>query len=601
MVKKSTATLIPNLGIYYDRARLSLAPRMMADALNVRIKEGKISNLNLGWDRFGTFILNGPVLMIADFLRRDASEFLVFATTTDIYKYVNDTTVVYLSPRYETGTVSRTGSTVTGVGTNFVTGGIKANDEIFFGSTGQNDPGASWHLITNVGGTTTLTTSDSGAVGSGAYTIRRKFQGDFRNVWQNVTYVNASPSNSDELWMTNGIDNIVRWDGTATQVEVMSALNFTAKTIAVYKNMMIFANLVQGGTHKPTDMINSNPGEPQNVTTGLASQFKVHGRIDEVVRAAPLGDNIVFYSFSNFGVVTLAQFVGDPLVFVFRQVSNGTAPLGARAIADFGNYHEFLASDSHYFFDGATLKQQNTHIWREVLRTQDPSRIAFSYTHFDQENGDVLWVVPLTTDPTAGTTGAPSIAEVEHYLENPGQGLPTPWTRRSFPFFTTGFFKRQSGLTWDKLTNAWNTYNFRWNDRFFFTAFPFNLAGGPDGKIYTFNTGQNADGAALGSFVKFGRKVLGDGRMRGLLTRVYPFASQFTTPLQVTALMSDSGDGSPMITDTQNFDQTQPEGGHFVTHYRRGRFFELQFSTNGPGQPWELSGYDYDLRPGGKR
>lgn len=599
--RKSTATLLPNLGIYYDRARLSLAPRMLADALNVRVKEGKLSNLNLGWTRFGSFQLNGPVLMIQDFLRRDGSELLVFATATDLYKYVNDTTVVYLTPRYQTGQASRSGNTVTGVGTNWVTGGIKANDEIFFGSAGMTNPAAVWKLITNVGGVGTLTTSDSGTVALTDYTIRRKFTGDFRNIWQSAIFVNASPSNNDELWMTNGVDQIVRWDGTATQVEVMSALGFTAKSIAVYKNMMIFANLVQGGTHKPSDMINSNPGEPQNVTTGLSEQFKVHGYVDEIVRVAPLGDNLVFYSYSNFGAVTLAQFVGDPLVFVFRQVSNGTAPLGARAIADFGNYHEFLGSDSHYFFDGATLKAHNMHLWREVLRTQDPTRIAFTYTHFDVENGDLLWVVPLTTDPASATTGSPNTAEVEHYLEQPGNGLPTPWTRRTFPFFSTGYFKRQTGLTWDQLTNTWDTYNFRWNDRFFFSAFPFSLSGDANGKIYTFNTSQNADGAALGSFVQFGRKVIGDGRMRGLLTRVYPFVAEFVTPIQVTAFIADSADGEPKIVDTQNFDQKQPEGGHFVVHYRSGRFFELQFSSDGPGQPWELSGYDYDVRPGGKR
>jgi len=596
---KSSAVLNPNMGLYYDRSRLSLAARMLADGYNFRVKEGKLSNLNLGWNRLGTFQLNGPVMHIQNFLMRDGTEQFIFATLTDIYRYVNDTTVVYLTPAYTTGTVSRTGNVVTVTGGNFTTGGVKIGDEISFGSATQNSTSATWHPITVVG-TTTLSTSTSGTVAGGtAYTIRKKFSGGVPDTWQSAIFVNASPSNSDELWLTNGIDAIVRWNGSSTFVEQMSALGFTAKSLVVYSNMMIFLNLTQGGTNKPTDMINSNPGEPQNVTTGLSEQFKVHGHVDEILSARVLGDNLAIYSHSNDGAVTLTQFVGDPLVFTFRQVSNGVGPFSAKAVADFGNYHEFLANDGEYFFDGATVKLINTHVWREILRQQDPSRITQAYAHFDEENGDLIWSIPLTSD--LDPSGAPTQAVVEHYVENPGPNLPSPFSRREFPFTTTGFYRRQTGLTWDQVTQEWQDVNFRWNDRFFFSAFPFNIGGTVDGKIYTLNTAQDGDGTALSSYVRFGRRALFDGRARGLLTRVYPFVNTFVTPVNVKVYMSDSGDGEPMLQSEQVFEQTQLEGAHFTVHYRRGRFYEVEFNSPGPGTPWEVSGYDVDVRPGGKR
>lgn len=598
---KSNAVLQPNLGLYLDRSRLAMSPRMLSAGNNFRVKNGLLSNLNMGWVRFGSFQLNGPVTLIQNFLKRDATEQLVFATLTDIFKYVNDTTVTFLTPRYQTGTVSRSGNTVTGVGTNFTTAGIKIGDEIHFGAADYVTYPGTWSTITNVGGTTTLTTSDSGAVGSGAYTIRKKFSGTLQDVWITDIFVNASPSNSDELWFTNGVDTIVRWDGTATQVEQMSSLGFTAKALVVYANMMIFLNLVQSGTAKPTDMINSNPGEPQNVTTGLSEQFKVHGQTDPILRGEVIGDALAIYSFGANGAITLAQFVGDPLVFAFRQITKGIGPISAKAIANFGNYHELIAADGMNFFDGATVKSINRHVWREVLRTQDASRIATAYSHFDEENGDLLWVVPLTTDPKAGTTGSPNTAYTEHYLEDPGGNAPSPYSRRDFPFTATGYFKRQTGLTWDQLTNTWDQYNFRWNDRFFFSAFPLNLGGKDDGKIYQLNVSQNADGAAINSFVRFGRRPVSDGRMRGVVSRIYPFVQTFSTPVNVTVRMSDSGNGEPTIIDTQSFDQTQPEGGHFSVHYRRGRFYEVEFGSAGPAQPWEISGYDVDLKRGGRR
>lgn len=598
---KSTAVLNPNMGLFLDRARLAMGPRMLSDGLNFRVKEGKLTNLNMGWNRFGTFQLNGPVAMIRNFIKRDGTEQLVFTSLKDIYKYVNDTTLTYLTPRYETGTASRTGNTVTGVGTGFVAAGVKIGDQISFGTAGVVSTSATWDTITNVGGATTLTTTGSGAVGSGPYTIRKLFTGNLQNIWHNAIFVNASPSNSDELWMTNGVDSIVRWNGSDTQVEVMSALGFTAKAIVVYSNMMIFLNLIQGGTAKPTDMINSNPSEPQNVTTGLTSQFKVHGNVDPILRGEVIGDHLAIYSYASDGAITLAQFVGDPLVFAFRQVTKGVGPIGGRAVANFGNYHEIIAADGQYFFDGATVKNVSTHIWREVLRQQDAARVGFSYSHFDEENGDLIWVVPLTSDPNSATTGGPNTAFVEHYIEQPGPNAPTPYSKRTFPFTSTGFFKRQTGLTWDQLTSTWDQYNFRWNDRFFFSSFPLNLGGDDTGKIYSFNVSQEANGVALPSFVRFGRRALADGRIRGLLTRVYPFVTTLANNLTVTALMSDAGNEEPRIIDAQTYSQLQPEGSHFTVHYRRGRFYEIQFGSTGPAQPWEISGYDVDVRRGGKR
>lgn len=598
--KKSTAVVNPNLGLYFDRARIAMSPRMLVDGKNFRVKQGKLSNLNMGWTRFGTFTLNGPVALIRNFIKRDATESLVFATLTDIYKYVNETTVTYLTPRYETGTASRSGTTVTaGGGANFVTAGIKAGDQITFGTAGVVSTSAVWDTI--VSGGATLQTTGSGTVAAGPYTIRKRFTGALQNIWQTAVYVNASPSNSDELWMTNGVDSIVRWNGTDSQVEVMSALGFTAKTLTVYSNMMIFLNLVQSGVAKPTDMINSNPGEPQNVTSGLSEQFKVHGNIDAILHAETIGDNLAIYSYSDAGAITLAQFVGDPLVFAFRQVAYGVGPLGGKAVANFGHYHEIMASDSEYFFDGATVKAVNKHVWREILRTQDPARIRFSYAHFDEENADLVWVLPLTSDFDTSSTAGPATAYVEHYLEEPGPNLPTPFSKRDFPFTSTGYFRRQTGLTWDQLTNSWSTYNFRWNDRFFFSAFPLSLGGKSDGTIYTLNTSQDANGTALTSYVRFGRRLVVDGRMRGLVTRIYPVLTQFANPITISVLMSDAADANPTITDDQSFDQSQPFDGHFSTHYRRGRFFEVQFGSAGPGQPWELGGYDYDVRRGGRR
>jgi hypothetical protein len=589
----------PNLGLYYDRPKIALGPKQLQAGRNFRIRDGRINNLNLGWNSFNGIQLNGPVLLIDNFVIRDQAERLIFATPTDLYA-LDGTDVVFITPVYVTGTASRSGSTVTGIGTTWLTN-ARIGDEISFGSNAQNDPAATWHLITNVGGNTTLTTQTSGTVVSGNYTIRRKFTGDILDQWQTAIFVNAAPEAEDQWWATNGIDSIIRWNGIDLFVEEMSAtLGFTAKTLAVYSNMMIYANLVQGGTAKPTDMINSNVGEPANVSSGLSEQFKVHGNTDGVITMYPIGDTLAFYSSRT---VTIAQFVGDPLIFIFRNAINGLGVLAGRAVADYGDYHEFLGPDSQYRFDGVTVQEVNGHVWREILRQQDPARVGYSFAHFDEENGDLLWVVPSTVDPGSGNQDAPpSRAFAQHYLEEVGDRNPDPYSMRDFPFTAVGYYERLDGLTWDQISDQWQNLNFRWNDQFFFAAFPLNLTGDIDGNLYTLNTSQNdANNGALPSYVKFGRTALVDGKMRALISRVYPFVDPFTTPLDVTVYMSDHAMGQATITHTESFDQTLPQGGHFVSPYRRGRFVELEFSTDGPSTPYQISGYDFDVKGGGRR
>lgn len=598
--KKSTAVVNPNLGLFYDRAPLAMNPRMLQDGLNFRVKQGLLSNLNMGWDEFLTVSLNGPVVMIADFVITGGSEKLVFATYTDLYQFVSAGVVHYITPRYETGTVARSGTTVTGSGTTFTTN-VKPGDQIHFGSAGIVDPTSSWDIIVSVTDNTHLVTVGSGTISSGNYTVRKLFTGGLENVWQFDTFQNANPSGVNELWMTNGQDAIVRWNGSSTQVENMSSqIGFTAVSLRVYDDMMIFVNVLQSGVSKPTDMLNSDTGKPQNVgslSSGVSNQFKAHPGTEPILRIEPLGQSIVFYS--NESRITLAQFVGSPLFFIFQQVSATVGIVSSNALANFGNYHEFVGPTTQYYFDGSTIKPSNEHVWREILRQQDPSRIGVTFAYIDQQNADVIWSIPASSDidPNSGAT----VAYGEHYLEQPGANLPTPYSKRTFPFLSIGVFKRAAGLTWDQITTQWQNTSFRWNDRFFAPGFPLILVGDKNGMIYTLNTNQSANGAAMNTFVKFGRRALFDGRVRGLLTRVYPFVTQFVSPITVTIQMSDSGKGNAMITDTQVFDQNQPEGSHFTVHYRRGRYFELTLASNAVNAPWEVAGYDTDTRPGGMR
>lgn len=608
----ANAVLAPNLGLYYDRPRLAIPPQGLQDCLNIRIHHGKISSLNLGWTLFGSFSpLNGPVTLIADFVQRSGGQILIFGTTKDLYKYNEGPgTVSFITPRYETGTVDvsaanpavvtkNAGSPATNWSTN-----LKAGDQIYFSATGQTNPSATWYTIASVDSDTQLTLS--GAVTGTpltnvAYTGRKLFTAAITDVWSWDVFFNAQPSATDLWFATNGVDKIVKWDGSGTQVSYTTH-TFTAKVLGTFRNMMLFGNCTENtGTLKPNSLKNSDVGFPEVMNAGLAGEYVVKDGTDPIDAFGVLGDNLVIYAART---AVLALFTGDDLVFAFRTAIRGFGPFAPRMVANFGDHHEFVSLESLHRFDGVTLQEIGGHVWRQVLQSRDPNRDPLAFSHFDEENGDLIWVVPLTTDANTGSQKTPRVAYPQHYLERVGYSGLVPnlpsHTKREFPFVSSGYFQRQTTLTWDQLTAAWNTYDFAWNSSFWSAAFPFNLVGSEDGKVYTLNTSSTANGTALSqAFAHFGRRATSDGRFRNLVHRVYPFCTPFpqTGTLGVYVYLSDHPSGDATATGPYAFDLSL-SGHHFVSVHRRGRFAEVRFQG---AAPWEVEGYDWDIKQGGMR
>lgn len=608
------ALISPNTGLIFDRPPIAIPKGALRDGLNFRVKNGTLESRNLGWELFEPWSLNGPVWLIDNFFPRGADEKLIFGTATDLYAYNPGTGLPeFITPVYTyqapNGLTWSTGSTtVTANGSvNFVTQGVKPGDWIIFSTVPANykDPfNTTWRQVVTVSSTTlTLNAVPTSSGTNGDATIRRTFSDVTAGEWSFDTFVNDGTSGQDLWFATNGIEPVVTWNGSDNTVTLHPELGFTCKVLTTYTNMMIYGNVTQSGDLLPTTIINSDIGLPLNAGatgTGLSEQFVVHSNTDEIMNMIPLGDYLIIYSERT---IVPAQFVGDPLIFMFRVALSGVGPISGNAIADFGDFHEFLGSDAGYLFDGVTLKEVNTHVWRDILRQADPMRRRQIFGHFDEEQGDLIWSVPGNTDPGVGEIGAPAvIAWTEHYLEeavDPNfEG--SPFSRRNFPFTITGFYQREVGLTWAQVTEQWQNFNFAWNDQFFQAAFPLNLGGDENGQIWILNQIQTGGGDPLPSYVRTGRIALQTGRERDLLTRIYPFARSLPYMLEITLFMGDHLSGEPQNKGTQLFDMNLIEGAHFVTFYRRGRVMEFQFGSS-DGNPWVLEGWDYDKVDGGRR
>lgn len=450
----------------------------------------------------------------------------------------------------------------------------------------------------------TLTTNFLGSTDTGlAYTTRKTFTGDKFNIWDSEIFPNAvavQGTDGDRWYGTNFVDDVIAWDGSSDQI-YEPPIGFRCRTISRFKNMLLFGNLIEGGVDKPYTQRNSAIGEPENVSTKEAGENVVHDGVDPIIVIFTLGDNAVIYSERS---IVLVQFVGasaPDLVFVFRTAISSIGPLSARSVSDFGNFHQFLSSDGQYQFDGISLLEVGTHVFRDVLRTISPQRLDQVLSHFDEENGELVWVIPVNSDADP-STGTPEIAYTEHYLESIEEREPTPIMKREVPATATGYWSRLSTLTFDAISTGWDEQNFRWNDQFFQAAFPFNLFGDVNGNIFILNGADAQDGSDITSFARFGRKATNDGIRKGIVKRVYPYCEKVDGGgnLDVNLYGVDQAAGAATLLRTAPYDLSH-SGNNFASFLDSCRFLQIEFKNTGQGVPWTLQGYDIHAVGSGER
>jgi hypothetical protein len=299
------------------------------------------------------------------------------------------------------------------------------------------------------------------------------------------------------------------------------------------------------------------------------------------------------------GSVVSASFIGSPNIWAFSEVIRSRGPLSGGLVAEFPDRHQFIASDGMYRYNGLFIQVMNDHIWRKVLQTFDPSRAGFSFAMINQTYGDIQWVLPLTTDGTQ----APVTAYTEHYMEQANSFLFKPYTQRDFPFISAGTFPGTSGWTWPQFTGLFSGMLVPFDQATLAAAQPISLAGDITGKIYQLYTGSTHAGVPVTSFAQWPKRLIGSGRGRDLVTRIYPELETGSGIVEVILTLYDSISGPSTIVDSRAFDQSYPATSdgtifRYTKHWRRGRVGQVQLSSM---IPWIADGYDWDEKPGGLR
>ena len=611
--RRSREVVGPNYGLYLDTPPLMIPPQGMVDCLNVRVKHKRIVRDNLGWSKFPNsdtpLNLDGkPVMLIDRFLLRSGVSRTVMANTTDLFSFDDETgDLDYITPRYEAGTVDATESstTITGNTTTF-TDFVKPGDFIHIGASGETDPAADWYEIEEVDSNTQLTLTEpyTGATDTAiSYTIRRTFSGGLEHRFSSETFSDAQAvegSDGDRWYCVNRLDPVVGWDGQSDQAYIPDLGNVdTCLGLRRFSNILVFIAPTTSGENRQFSIRTSAIGQPENTITLDATELVVHDGNDPVQRAENIGDLIAIYSENS---IVLAQFVGPPLMFVFRLASRGHGPISRGAVATFPDFHLFIGRDTQYLFDGSAAQPISMHVWRGLLRTMPPELYDQIYHTFDEHNGELVWSLPAPADPEDGPC---STAVVQHYLEDVGNA-PSPHTRRTFPFTAAGYYVRppDSQVRFSDLDVPWEEMNVRWTDRYFRSEVPIVLVGDADGNVFTLGGRSTADGDPLYSFARMGRMEVSALDWRAVIRRLYPiieFLDGMTHEVIVRIYGADFADGPATLIHEQAL-SVGPPGTRFFTVPRKStKYIEVEFATTQATQYWAILGYAVDAVRGAGR
>lgn len=615
-------TIAPaNLGVYFDRSPLVMPDGSMVDCRNVRIQNGVITNRNMGWDFFDDeeFPYLAPVTLIDTFTSRAGVSVLIAGTASLVAQYTGSK-FVFLNPIVASGAaaVSKPISSlvVTGAGETFIADGVEAGDYLYFTSATRRDVGIEgyegWFEIDSVDSETQLTllpgfdpAHTNLPYTNVAYTILKALPFVEGSVWSTAMFPDAQPANEDTWYATNG-SAIIKWNGSDAEfTDVTATLGFTCKALHFHKNMLLYGNLTESGDNRPNSVRNSAIATPESITPGTleATEFVVSEGVEELLSFKKLGDYVIAYCENS---VNACQFVGPPVFFAVRTAVPSIGPVAPRAVVNFGDHHRFLADDRGYYFDGVSLQEYGSHVLREVLRRYDRNRSQYVSTLVDEENGELHWIIPLVSEGPVTYGDGPSTAFTEHYLEQVGR-KPQPFTIRDLPATAAGNWLDTGQKRFSDLAVPFSSITFRWNDRFFSSAFPITVFGTPWGTVATLGTvntqtlPQYLIASPINSYVRFPRRPSWDTRSKGIVVRVEPFTEtepNATYSLTCALWGIDFAEGERTKLAEQEFDLTH-SGKRWVSFMNACLFHEIVFSTNATNAPWAITGYRVTTTQGG--
>ena len=308
------------------------------------------------------------------------------------------------------------------------------------------------------------------------------FSGTDTDFWKYTAY-------GDYLILTNGADNLYKWNGEGDISLVGGSPPSSAKYIANFKNYLVAGNL-EDGAHK---VAWSAIGEPENWTTGDSGEAVV---IDTapVTGFAQTTDYLIIFKENS---VNLMHFVGGDLVFNINRRIQGMGCYAADSISVLNNIVYFFGSNKRlYRFDGIEAHDISEGI-QDTLSRIKTENFGLIYGMTLSTLNRIVWLIPEGDVDACNKMLTYDVERGSWFKTDIGGTV-----------MGVGGYELESDETWDTYLArpeiTWDNIDpdLRWSDISYATGERVQVIGGADGKIYRmFSTVDDIGATFPGTFV----------------------------------------------------------------------------------------------------
>ena len=292
--------------------------------------------------------------------------------------------------------------------------------------------------------------------------------------------------------------------------------------------------------------------------TNSAGSFRLQGGTQLICGLNITNQSLIWSDVALFSM----RFINLPYVYGFDRLGTGCGIIGPNAMAEQSGIVFWMGHSAFYAFRGGAPETIPCPIWQTVFSTTAQTSVNLMqsdkvFCGINSQNNEVIWFYPSI----AGTENDRYAAY--NYIEN------------------TWHFGAMARTTWADIGVVHAI-----------------LATDPSGIVYQQETGNDANGAAMNSYIESGYLDIGDGADFMFVDKVIPdFGSDQSGTVYATIKTVDYPNNPPLVQGPYALTPTT----QYQTVRARGRQVAFRFETTGMGAYFRLGAVRVQAAPDGSR
>jgi len=335
----------------------------------------------------GTAVDYPPITGIYSFWKLDGSQVTVILDKKFLY-VVTASGLTGKYWKYDTGTVSVSGTTVTGSGTTWTGQNLQEGDIMVLDADGDGDGPESVEVESIDSNTQiTLKSTPTGTYGAGTdYEIRRAFQHDTYD-----SYPIATPT-PGKLYIADGARSLYSFDGsTFTTV----GLSYYPACVELYEDRLWIAHTVESGNEYRYRIRWTDAGNGNWETFPTANYIDLPYFRGRIRRLFAMSDALVAYIDDAIFYGLSTQLPSLPVSF--RQRGNrNQGVVGQMAMTSWSEGHFFVSQEDIYVITNREFKPIGTQVVRATI--EECSDLSKVWAQTDYRNSRAVFGFPKDGD-----------------------------------------------------------------------------------------------------------------------------------------------------------------------------------------------------------